>query len=379
MSKIKLALVHDDFIQSGGAEKFFLELIDLFKKDQDYEIEVFSSLISPKWKKFFKEREIFYQESFLKNFPFCYEISKFFVFFDFYYLAFQSFCFEDFDFVISSSARYAHSIITKPKTYHISYINSLPKMFWEPQKYYAGKKFLKFFIKNFFPSLRQKDFYTQFIPDLVVTNSINIHKKMKKYIRRNSIVLYPFIDNLKIKDGGLRTNGNYHLIISRLVSWKKIDFVISAFNKIPSQNLKIIGEGPMINYYKSISSKNIDFLGYVSEDIKIGYLKNSKCLIVPQDEDFGLIYVEAINYKVPVVYLNKGGATEILNEKVGVPFNSQDPESLLKSIELLDKKEFIDQEFYDVYKSLIKINTVYFFKKLLLLKSLNKTKKDNNG
>lgn len=377
MNKIKIAFVHDDFIQFGGAEKFFLDFILTFKNDTQFEITVFSSLISPSWKRIFKEREIFYKESFLKNFPFCYKFSKLFFLVDLYYLSFQDFDFEEYDFVFSSSTRYAHSIFTKPNTFHISYINSLPKMYWEPEKYYSGKKFLKFLIKNFFPTLRLKDFYTQLIPDLVITNSLNIQKKLKKNFKRNSIILYPFLTIKYEIDSRPREYQDYHLVISRLVSWKRIDYVLTAFNQLPTQKLKIIGSGPLFDYYKSKSFKNIEFLGYVSEELKQKLLNNAKSLIVPQDEDFGLVYIEAMRCKVPVIYLNKGGACEILNEKIGVPFNSQDSISLIKSIEILEKKSFSSQDFKDVIKKLEKIDTSKFIKKLISLKRERYYFKDN--
>jgi len=376
MNKIKIAFVHDDFIQYGGAEKFFLDLILSFKNDARYEIAVFSSLISPSWKQVFIDQEISYKESFLKNFPYCYKVSKLFVLFDFYYLAFQDFVFDEFDYVLSSSTRYSHSVLTKPNTFHISYINSLPKMFWEPSKYFVGKKFLKIYMKNFFPIFRQKDFYTQHFADLVITNSLNIKKKLTKNLQRKSITLYPFLKKEEKFLPILNNVRDYHLLISRLVSWKRIDFVLTAFRNLPTQKLKVIGDGPLFEYYKSISSPNIEFLGYTSEELKLNMLNNAKSLIVPQDEDFGLVYFEALRYKVPVVYLNKGGAREILDSTVGVSFNTQDYKSLISSIETLNQKEFKKHDFIKVCSKLEKIDTSQFIKKLIFFKEARRSLKD---
>lgn len=376
MNKIKIAFVHDDFIQYGGAEKFFLDLILSFKNDARYEIAVFSSLISPSWKQVFIDQEISYKESFLKNFPYCYKFSKLFVLFDLYYLAFQDFVFDEFDYVLSSSTRYSHSVLTKPNTFHISYINSLPKMFWEPSKYFVGKKFLKIYMKNFFPIFRQKDFYTQHFADLVITNSLNIKKKLTKNLQRKSITLYPFLKKEEKFLPILNNVRDYHLLISRLVSWKRIDFVLTAFRNLPTQKLKVIGDGPLFEYYKSISSPNIEFLGYTSEELKLNMLNNAKSLIVPQDEDFGLVYFEALRYKVPVVYLNKGGAREILDSTVGVSFNTQDYKSLISSIETLNQKEFKKHDFIKVCSKLEKIDTSQFIKKLIFFKEARRSLKD---
>lgn len=368
--KIKVAFVHDDFIQFGGAEKLFLDIVKEFSNDSRYEVTVFSSLISKKWKKIFENEGILYNESFLKNFPFCYHLSKIFFLFELYYIAFQSFDFDNFDIVISSSTRYAHSIITKPSTYHISYVNSLPKMFWEPEKYFAGKKF-GFFLSNFFPYFQKLDFYTQKHADLVITNSKNISKKYKNNIKRNPIVLYPYINS---NEGSSFEKGDFYLLISRMVSWKRIDYVLDTFSDLKGERIKIIGEGPELQTYrKEYSSKNIEFLGWVSEKDKFEYLKKSKGLIFPQDEDFGLVILEAIISKTPVVYYNKGGAGEILSSSVGVAFEFQNKDALIQAIKLNNSKIYRKEDFYLMSKRFSKDRFYKFLHTLIQIKLLKRS------
>lgn len=363
--KIKVAFVHDDFIQFGGAEKLFLDIIKEFSDDTRFEIFVYSSLISEKWKKIFENEGILFKESFLKNFPFCYYFSKIFFLFELYYLAFQSFDFDNFDVVFSSSTRYAHSIITKPSTFHISYINSLPKMFWESEKYFAGKKF-GFFLSNFFPYFQKLDFYTQKHADLVITNSKNISKKYKNNVKRNSVVLYPFINS---NESVYISQGDFYLLISRMVSWKRIDYVLDAFSEINTEKIKIIGDGPELQNYKNkYKSSNIEFLGWVSEKDKYEYLKQSKGVIFPQDEDFGIVILEALISMTPVVYYNKGGAKEILNNSVGVSFEFQNKDSLLEAINQNSSKIYKKDNFSDLNKGFSKARFYNFLTSLIQIK-----------
>ena len=233
--KIKIGFVHDDFIQFGGAEKLFFDLILEFSKDKNYETYVFSSLISQDWKRIFDENNVIYKESFLQKIPFCYRFSKIFFLFELYYLAFQSFDFEGFDVVISSSTRYAHSIVTKPSTYHISYINSLPKMFWEPEKYFAGKKFEYKAFSYFSPYFQRLDYITQHSADIVSTNSKNIRNKYKKNTLRKSLVLYPYTN---VITNASNDKSDFYLLISRLVSWKRIDYVLEAFSELSEKKVE---------------------------------------------------------------------------------------------------------------------------------------------
>lgn len=338
--KIKIAFVHDDFIQFGGAEKFFLELILEFKLNPDFEIKVFSSLINKPWKQIFIQNKIIFEESFLNKLPFSYFFHKVFFIFDWFYLAFANFNFDDFDFVISSSTRFGHSILTKPHTYHISYINSPARALWDEKGYFFGKKFFYFLIKNFLPQKRIYDFYSQNYADLIISNSKNIQAKIKKYYNRKSLVLYPFV-NLPTQRDEIKED--YFVLVSRLVSWKRIDYVIQAFNQ-SGLNLKVIGTGSRIKYYKKISKANISFLGYLSEGDKNEILSKAKALIFPQIEDFGLTIIEAINFSCPIIYYNRGGAKEILNKNLGVPYSEQTKKSLLEALEefnqFIFKKEY---------------------------------------
>jgi len=327
--KIKIAFVHDDFIQFGGAEKLFLDVIKDFSADNLFEIKIFSSLISPEWAQVFNENGFLFEESFLNKIPYCYKIYKFFFIFNLFYLAFYEFDFSDFDVVISSSTRFGHGIITKPSTFHISYINSPSRGLWEENKYFYGKKFLYLIIKNFLPKKRVYDLYTQHNSDLIISNSLNIKNKVKKIYRRNSIVLYPFVP--KQKPNLCSKKEDIYLLVSRLVSWKRLDFVINTFN-LNGKNLVVIGTGPEFYNYTKMANKNIVFLGYVNDFEKIEYFKRAKFFIFPQNEDFGITLLEAINYDCVPIYYKKGGATEILKNHLGIGFQSQTIESLQGAI-----------------------------------------------
>jgi glycosyltransferase involved in cell wall biosynthesis len=329
--KYRIAIVHDDFIQRGGAERLLVDVIKLVENSGDYEFTIYSSIISPNWKSFFESRGWDYKESFLRYFPFSYLYSKFFIFFNFFNIAFQSFNFDDYDVVFSSSTRFAHNLITKPTTFHISYINSPSRFIW------FTNNFLKFkLFKNMLNNLKRSDLRSQNYSDLIISNSKNIQNKVRNIYRLKSIILYPFISNPR---GNFTQKQNYFLLISRLSKWKRVDYVVKAFNSI-GINLKIVGEGEMLRYLKSMANPNIEFLGYVSDEEKNKLLQGAQALIFPQEEDFGLTVLESLQAGTPIIYFNKGGAKEILNSDLGTPFNSQDALSLIDAVKVFQAKEF---------------------------------------
>ncbi|HSX18900.1 MAG TPA: glycosyltransferase, partial [Candidatus Saccharimonadales bacterium] len=340
---MKICLVHDDFCQSGGAESLFATIAALFPKAPIYTSLVDNTKLP---QSISKERV---NTSFLQKIPFKRALYKLLL--PLYPLAFETFNFDQFDIVFSSTTRFAKSIITKPNTVHICYINSAPRFLWdkEVKEQYAPKIVLLFFSPLFF-WLKRWDKAASARPDLFIANSQNVRSRVKKYYNRDSTVIYPFADTNfydipKVHNWKLKSQ-NYFLVVSRLVKWKKIDTAIKACQSA-GVNLKIVGSGPDEARLKRITAKgwipkqvrddkkgNCEFLGRVTrEDLKDLY-QNSNGLVVTQEEDFGIATVEAQACGIPVVAYSAGGQQEIVIEgKTGILFKNQTKDSIKDAIE----------------------------------------------
>src|SRR3990167_11412674 len=116
---MKIALVHDDWVQSGGAERLFETIASIWPK-----APIYTSLVD--WNKLpdsiSRER---IKISFIQKIPFAGFFYK--ILLPLYPLAFESFNLDGFDLVISSTTRFAKSIVTKPQTIHICYLNKTPR------------------------------------------------------------------------------------------------------------------------------------------------------------------------------------------------------------------------------------------------------------
>ena len=185
--------------------------------------------------------------------------------------------------------------------------------------------------------------------------------------------MYPYI-NIPIADSDDKSD--FYLLISRLVSWKRIDYVLDAFSELPEKNLKVLGTGNMLKKYQRNTPPNVEFLGFVSETEKIKLLSNTKGLIIPQDEDFGLVIIEALRCCAPLIYYNKGGASEILSPKVGKSFNFQTKDSLKEAIHKNSENLYKIQDFKEVMEPYSKDNFLGFLKSIIAKKF---SKMSNNG
>ena len=135
-------------------------------------------------------------------------------------------------------------------------------------------------------------------------------------------------------------NNKYYLIVSRLVSYKKIDLAIETFNQL-SYPLVVVGTGREAYSLKHKAKSNIKFVGQVSEKKLTKYYQNAKALIMPQEEDFGIVPVEAQSHGIPVIAYKKGGALDtIIDNKTGIFFDKQTIESLSLAIECFNQTSF---------------------------------------
>ena len=119
---MKVALVHDNFLQLGGAENLFATIANIWPN-----APIYTSLINKKKiPSSINTNRI--KTSWMQKIPFANYIYK--ALLPFYPFAFESFNFNKYDLVITSTTRFANSIITSPKTLHISYVNTTPRFLW---------------------------------------------------------------------------------------------------------------------------------------------------------------------------------------------------------------------------------------------------------
>lgn len=328
---MKIALIHDDFMQSGGAESLFATIANLYP-----EAPIYTSVVN--WSKIPRSidpKRI--KTSFIQKIPLAQTFFKLLL--PLYPLAFESFDLKNYDLVISSTTRFAKSVLTGPRTIHVSYVNSLPRFLYNVE---ASQNYLhpviSFILKFFFKWLKFWDKVASQRVDFFIANSENVKRQIEKFYGRDADVIYPFADTdffevAKIHNWKLKSQ-NYFLIVSRLVKWKKVDIAIETAMQL-GKNLIIVGDGPDKNRLKKIaqSSQNIKFAGKVTRENLKEYYQNCQALMVTQEEDFGIAQVEAQACGQPVIAYGLGGQKEIIKEgETGFFFDKQTSDSLKDAI-----------------------------------------------
>lgn len=354
---MNIALVHDYLADIGGAEKVLLVLNEMFPKAPIftlfYDVSKCGSI-------FPKEKII---TSPLQKLP-AFILKRRKYLFPLMPSCIETFDFKGFDLVISSSSVYSHAVITPANTKHICYCHSPMRFAWDWCHEYLKEQrmgILKEIIAEaYLHKIRIWDKSSSDRPDLYIANSENVQKRISKYYRLPSIVVYPPVETQRFKVQ--KSHEDYFLIVSRLSAYKKINLAVELFNKI-QRKLIIIGEGSELNHLKSISGKTIDFLGFVDDKTVAEYMKNCRAFLFPGEEDFGITAVEAMACGKPVLAYYKGGLKEILIEGQNGEFfqeptiesmedglarllqneKSYNPKLIRKSAEKFSKDRFIEE------------------------------------
>ena len=168
--------------------------------------------------------------------------------------------------------------------------------------------------------MRIYDFEVSQRPDILVANSKNIAARIKKFYRRDSVVIYPPVEiGSKYYVASSKGKKDYFLVLSRLVRGKGVEIIVEACGKL-GLPLKIAGTGPELDNLKKLATNyqllTTNFLGWVGDEERVKLLANAKALIVAaEDEDFGITSIEAQAVGTPVVAPASGGFLETVIDK----------------------------------------------------------------
>lgn len=338
---MKLALVYDRVNKFGGAERVLQALHQLWPQ-----APLFTSVYHRQKASWAQSWQVV--PSKLNHLPFAAAHHEWFPLLMPY--AFESLNLDDYDVIFSVSSAEAKGVITKPSQVHICYLLTPTRYLWSHAHEYvlSQPKPLRPLIRLGQTYLRQWDWLAAKRPDLLIPISAEVAKRIKKYYQRQPLpVIYPPFDprfKPKASKVGRTSKKPHFLIVSRLVAYKNIGLVIQVFNQLPDFQLTIVGSG---NYLKTlkrmVKQKNIQFVGYVSDDKLRGLYAQSDALILPQEEDFGIVSLEAQAQGLPVIAQAKGGALEtIIPGQTGILYKPNTTQALTNAL-----SEFLQKNWYD--------------------------------
>jgi glycosyltransferase involved in cell wall biosynthesis len=342
---MKVALIHDHLAQDGGAERVLRVLTEMFP-----EAPIYTLLYDQKHvDQYLTGRRI--ETSVIQKLPGGVKHYQWYLFF--MPMAVEFFDLRGFDLVISDSSSFAKGVITRPDCLHIDYCHTPTRYLWSDSHQYLNElkynKWIKKIISLVLNRIRLWDRVAADRPDLFIANSRTVQRRIAKYYRRESVVIYPpvEIDKFSIAAPAEHSDGQgekYFLAGCRLAPYKRIDLVVEAFKQLGGEyKLKIFGDGVDMGRLKKIAARatNIEFLGWVNETAKAALFSRAQAFINPQEEDFGITAVESMAAGRPVIAYRKGGATEtVVAGKTGIFFDEASAAALAAAVKNFRSADF---------------------------------------
>jgi glycosyltransferase involved in cell wall biosynthesis len=330
---LKVALVHDWGNQVGGAEGVLLALKEMFPDAPVYR-SMYDPAVMPA---VCRTWEI--HTSFMDRLPLVKHHHQ--PFLPLYPLAFEQFDFSEFDLVLSNKSGFCHGIITPPQTLHIDYCLTPTRYVWDYRSYARREgigRVANFLLQPLLSYLRTWDRLAADRVDHFVAISRQVQRRIRKFYRRDSVVIYPPVetDRFSLGDG----HDDYFLIVSRLIPYKRIDLAVQAFNEL-GLPLKIAGSGRDRQTLEQIAGPNVEFLDRVPDDELPTLLQRCRAFIFPGVEDFGITPLQANAAGRPVIAYRAGGALDTVVEgRTGLFFDEPTPESLAAAVRALETMAF---------------------------------------
>jgi glycosyltransferase involved in cell wall biosynthesis len=391
-NNLRVALVHDYIKEYGGAERVLEELHKLFPDAPIYTSVYLPNYLGPHRKRF---ESMKIKTSFLQYFPFKSKlISPFRLLAPF---AFKNLNLSKYDVIIvSQTGAFFPNLVSKGKAKLICYTHTPPRYLygymsardWKNNKF----KLVIGSVMNHF--LRIVDYNASKNVDLFIANSEEVARRIKKFYRRDSIIVYPPVEISSAVRQANSDKRSYFLAGGRLARAKGTDIIIDAFLKNKhslrsstssaglKKPLKIFGKG-FAGFEEELLAKtknraqNIEFVGEVTDEEKLELMANAKAFIFSSfDEDFGITPVEAMSMGTPVIAYRSGGVKEtVIEGKTGVFYEPNTPEALSDAVGKFERTKFDSEA---CRKQAEKFSSKNFDKKILRYITLKEVGVENH-
>lgn len=332
---LKVAIVCDWLTTMGGAERVVLELHKMYP-----DAPIYTSSYSPERMPLFADADV--RTGFIQKIPFSNKHQFWPVLRRRYFSRLKL---EGYDLVISSSGAEAKAVQV-PNGVHINYCHSPTQYYWvRPDEYLTARSsggvgllnpLWRIGLKLLKPWMKRWDYLAAQNPDYIIANSSEVQKRIQKYYNRDSEVIHPPVNTERFAaKPSVKRSG--FLIAGRQVHHKRFDLAVQACTDL-NLSLRVIGDGPEHNHLKSIAGPTVTFLGRVSDQVMVREFQSAQGYIFPQNDDFGIVAVEALAAGTPVIAYRAGGALDtVQQDKTGVFFNEQTVESISEVLKNWDK------------------------------------------
>jgi glycosyltransferase involved in cell wall biosynthesis len=249
--------------------------------------------------------------------------------------AVEQFDLDGYDLVLSVSHCAAKAVIRPPRSRHLCYCLTPMRYAWDQFDAYFGRERLgripSAVMRRLMARLARWDRDTADRADRYVAISHYVAGRIRRYYNREATVVYPPVDTEFFHPEAVYPD-DYALVVSALVPYKRIEIAIEACRRARLP-LKIVGDGPERAALERVPASNVQFLGRTSDAVLRDLYRRAAVVLLPGEEDFGIVPLEAQACGRPVIALGRGGAIEtVVHETTGLLVDEPTPDAFADAV-----------------------------------------------
>jgi glycosyltransferase involved in cell wall biosynthesis len=325
---VRLALVHDWLNQIGGAEDVLETLVAMFPGAPLYTSMYWRDGMPPAY------RTWDIHTTWMDRLPGIYRHHQ--PYLPLYPFAFAHLNLSGYDVVLSNKSGFCHGVKTGTAV-HVCYCLAPTRYVWDLPGYAAREALspiIRAALRPGIALLRRWDYRAAQRIDHFIAISREVQSRIQRYYGRDSAIIYPPVHTGRFQP--CSAPGDYYLIVSRLVPYKRIDLAIRAFNTL-GLPLVVAGDGRDRAALEALAGPTVTFLGRVPDQDLPDLFARCRAYVLPGVEDFSIAPVQAQAAGRPVLAYAAGGALDTVAEgKTGAFFHEPAPEALAAAVHTFD-------------------------------------------
>lgn len=327
--------MHDWLTGMRGGEKVLLSLARLFPAAPIYTLLHVKGALDPE----LEARDI--RTSFVQRLPGVER--RYRQYLPVFPAAAASFDLSRYDLVLSSSHCVAKGVRPGPRALHLCYCHTPMRYVWDRYHDYFGGGRVSGLAARVVPlvaeGLRAWDVATAGRVHRYAANSAYVASRIQRYYGRSAEVIPPPVDT-DFFTPGPNGPGDYDLVVSALVPYKRIELALEAYRG-SGRRLKIVGSGPEEARLRALAPPEAELLGRVDDVALRDLYRRCRAVVLTSVEDAGIVPLEAMACGRPAVVYAEGGAPESVTPgETGIVFRDPTPASLRAAVDSLESLRF---------------------------------------
>jgi len=326
---IRVAIIHYWLVGMRGGEKVLEAFCEMYPQADIFTHIYVPDLVSS------TIRQHHIQPTFINSLPRAARMYKSYL--PLMPLALEQLDLRGYDLIISCESGPAKGVLPPPQALHVCYCHTPMRYIWNMYHEYreGAGPVTRLLMPALSHYLRMWDVTSAARVDSFVANSTTVATRIRRYYGADSVVIHPPVDTSAFSIAAPSELGDFYLMAGELVSYKRPDLAVRAFNDMRLK-LVVIGGGDMLDEIRRLAGPTVTVMGSQPFEVLKQHYARCRALIFPGEEDFGMVPVEAMASGRPVVAFGRGGATETVAHGVsGILFADQSVEAMAAAIKNL--------------------------------------------